>query len=243
MRPSTRSSCAWVVMSFWCWSIRRARKRWRNSPGISRPISRRRLRALRSAVRCVTPMNRSRRPCVAPMRRSTRHAPPREAAARIQDAEGRSEAFEVPVEDAYAIAVLDVGIVALHHRDVAAIVHADAEAPRRVAVAIVLLDLVPDRAAGHRAADCRRRASVALADRRAEHAAGDRADRSACTDVRVLLTNLLDAGHGAAVAAAFVVVAVARQRAPGADYGGAERHRNERVAQLHEVFLQGQCGG
>jgi hypothetical protein len=37
----------------------------------------------------------------------------------------------------------------------------------------------------------------------------------------VLVLHLLDTDDGAAVAAAFVVVAVARQRAAGADHGGA----------------------
>src|SRR4029079_7084540 len=131
------------------------------------------------------------------------------------------------------VALSDVGIVALRHADVTAVVHAHAEPPCKVGAAIVLLDLMADRAARYRAADCRRRAAVALADRRAEQAARDRADRCARADVRILVLDLLHAGHGAAVAAAFVIIAVARKRASGADHCGAERHRDERVAQLH----------
>src|SRR5262249_6928518 len=145
---------------------------------------------------------------------------------------------EAAVVDANAITLAHVGVVALHHGDVAAVVHADAEAPRVVGAAVVLLDLMADRAAGDRAADRRGRAAVALADRRAEHAARDRADRRAGADMRILVADLLDAGHGAAVAAALVVVTALRQRAARADHGGAERHRNERVAEFHEVILQ-----
>src|SRR5438046_9573019 len=126
-----------------------------------------------------------RAPCAPPHRRSPSinpgplrfgNGPGVPVATKGRRAASTVERDDLAALDRHAVARAQaVGVALLGHERVA-VVHLDAETVADVVAAIVLLDVVADRAAGDRAADRRCLAAIALADRVPERAADDTAE-------------------------------------------------------------------
>jgi hypothetical protein len=170
---------------------------YRVNYGRSRPIR------ARAATGCAA-AGRGARPCSAP-----------------------AHGLDVAAVHAHPVAAPQSIAVVLRVADLAAVVHAHADAVAGIVIPVLLLDVMPDRATGQGARDGGRLASIAVSDRIAEQATSDRTNGGARAEVVVAMSDAIDRIDRALVTAMTreCVAAGHAQRRDGDQQRGKSMHQ------------------